>query len=63
MTYREELIELTGQTLNGILSSDSSILSKILDRAVHKQVAETAVGIAQDALNQIDKLTNRPIGT
>ena len=55
MTYREELIELTGQALNGILSSDSSIFAKVLDRAVHKQVAETAVGIAQDALNHIDK--------
>lgn len=58
MTYREELIELTGQALNGILSSDSSILSKVLDRAVHKQVAETAVGIAKDAINHINEITN-----
>ena len=56
MTRREELIELTGQALNGMLSADDSVLTKILDRTVHRQVAETAVGIAVDALRRIDEI-------
>lgn len=56
MTRREELIELTGQVLNGMLSADDSVLTKILDRTVHRQVAETAVGIAVDALRRIDEI-------
>lgn len=56
MTRREELIELTGQALNGMLSADDSVLTKILDRTVHRQVAEMAVGIAEDALKRIDEI-------
>jgi len=56
MTHREELIALTGQALNGMLSADDSVLTKILDRTVHRQVAETAVGIAEDALKRIDEI-------
>ena len=56
MTRREELIELTGQALNGMLSADDSVLTKILDRTVHRQVAETAVVIADDALRRIDEI-------
>lgn len=56
MTRREEFIELTGQALNGMLSADDSVLTKILDRTVHRQVAETAVGIAEDALRRIDEI-------
>ena len=56
MTRREELIELTGQALNGMLSADDSVLTKILDRTVHRQVAETAVGIAVDTLRRIDEI-------
>ena len=56
MTRREELIELTGQALNGMLSADDSVLTKILDRTVHRQVAETAVGIAEDTLRRIDEI-------
>lgn len=59
MTRREELIELTGQALNGMLSADDSVLTKILDRTVHRQVAETAVGIAVDALRRIDEIEKR----
>ena len=55
MTHREELIALTGQALNGMLSADDSVLTKI-DRTVHRQVAETAVGIAEDALRRIDEI-------
>jgi hypothetical protein len=51
---RKELIELSGQVINGILSSDSSIFSKILDRTLHKNVAETAVEIAIKMLNKIN---------
>ena len=59
MTHREELIELTGQALNGMLSADDSVLTKILDRTVHRQVAETVVGIAVDALRRIDEIEKR----
>ncbi len=59
MTRREELIELTGQALNGMLSADDSVLTKILDRTVHRQVAETAVCIAVDALRRIDEIENK----
>jgi hypothetical protein len=55
MTYREELLTLTGQVLNGMLSADDSVLSKIFDRTIHKQVAETAVNIAADSIECINK--------
>ena len=61
MSYREELIELTGQALNGMLSADSSTLSMILDRVDHRLVAKTAVGIAEEAIRQIDRLSNKPV--
>jgi hypothetical protein len=52
---REELLELSGQIVNGILSSDSSVLSKIIDRTMHKQIAESAVEIAKKMLEKIDE--------
>lgn len=61
MSYREELIELTGQALNGMLSADSSTLSMILDRVDHRLVAKTAVGIAEEAIRHIDRLSNKPV--
>ena len=57
MTKREELIELTGQAINGILSSDGTLLSKIFDRATHTQVSELSVSIASEAIKRIDKIT------
>ena len=43
---REEMISLSGQVVNGMLSADDSILSKIIDRTLHKQIAESAVNVA-----------------
>ena len=40
---REELISLSGQVVNGMLSADGSIITKVIDRTLHKQIAETAV--------------------
>lgn len=51
---REELILLSGQVVNGMLSADDSIITKVIDRMLHKQIAETAVDIAYDMLKKID---------
>ena len=48
-------MELSGQVINGMMSADSSILTKILDRAFHKSVAESAVEIAAKMVAEIDK--------
>ena len=55
MDRREELVELAGQVINGIMSADDSVISKILDRSIHSQVAATAVSIASDIQKEIDK--------
>ena len=52
---REELLELSGQIVNGMLSADSSVLSKLIDRTMHKQIAESAVEIAKKMLEKIDE--------
>lgn len=51
---REDLITLSGQVVNGILSADSSVISKVIDRTLHKQIAESAVNIAYEMLKKID---------
>ena len=51
---RKELISLSGQVVNGILSADGSIISKVIDRTLHKQIAETAVDVAYEMLKKID---------
>lgn len=51
---REELILLSGQVVNGMLSADGSIITKVIDRTLHKQIAEMAVNIAYDMLKKID---------
>ena len=51
---REELISLSGQVVNGMLSADGSIITKVIDRTLYKQIAETAVDIAYDMLKKID---------
>lgn len=53
MTH-EELISLSGQIINGMLSADGSIITKVIDRTLHKQIAETAVEIAYNILKKID---------
>jgi len=52
---RQELITLTGQITNGILSADNSLITKLIDRTIHKQIADTAVSIAKDILTKIDQ--------
>lgn len=55
MDRREELLQLAGQVINGMMSADSSLLSKVLDRTMHKQASETAVEIACLIQKEIDK--------
>lgn len=56
MTKREELISLSGQVVNGMMSADGDVWSKLIDRAVHVQVAKVAVAIANDMLKEIDDI-------
>ena len=53
---REELISLSGQVVNGMLSADNSIIYKIIDRTLHKQISETAVDVAFSMLMKIDNM-------
>lgn len=53
---REELISLSGQVANGMLSADGSVISKLIDRTLHKQIAESAVEVAYQMLKKIDEL-------
>jgi hypothetical protein len=55
MDKREELVELSGQIINGMMSADSSILSKVVDRTFHRGIAESAVEIALKMIKEIDK--------
>ena len=58
MDKREELVNLAGQVINGIMSSDSSFLLKAVDRTMHTQAAKVAVDIAVDMQHEIDKHYN-----
>lgn len=51
---REELISLSGQVANGMLSADDSLVAKIIDRTIHKQIASSAVDVAYEMLRIID---------
>ena len=55
-TYnRDELLNLSGQILNGMFSADSSMITKLFDRTIHKWgVADVAVDIAARVLDKID---------
>lgn len=53
---RAELVELSGQVVNGMLSADSSLISKVLDRTLHKQIADAAVDVAFNMLKKIDNM-------
>lgn len=53
---RAEIISLSGQIVNGMLSADSSLITKVIDRTIHKQIADSAVDTAIEMLNKIDKL-------
>ena len=52
---KQALIDLSGQIVNGIMSSDGSLLTKLVDRTLHKNMADIVVGIAVDILNRIEK--------
>ena len=54
---RVELIQLSGQIINGIMSSDSSIFSKICDRTSLDISAKRAVEMASIMLKEINDKT------
>ena len=58
MEKREEIVNLAGQIINGIMSSDSSILSKICDRTASDISAKRAVEMAWIMSEEIDKRLN-----
>ena len=55
MDRRRELIELSGQIINGIMSSDSSFLTKLFDRTLHEGAARITVDLANKIKQEIDK--------
>lgn len=57
MDEREALIALSGQIINGIMSSDSSFLTKLFDRTLHEGAARITVDLASKILEEIDKKT------
>ena len=58
MARREELLELSGQIINGFMSYDSSLLSKLFDRTLHEGTAKMTVTLAEKILEEIDKKEN-----
>lgn len=52
---KNDLITLSGQVINGMLSADSSMLTKLVDRTLHRQIADAAVNIAYEILQKIDR--------
>lgn len=54
MEKREEIVNLAGQIINGIMSSDSSIFSKICDRTASDISARRAVEMAWIMSEEID---------
>ena len=61
MDRRSELTQLSGQIINGIMSADSSIFSKILIGAFKKNVAVVAVEIADKMIRKIDEIDGKQI--
>ena len=56
MARREELIELSGQIVNGIMSSDNSVFAKLFDRGVLIDgTAKMTVEIAEKIIEEIEK--------
>lgn len=58
MEKRDEIVNLAGQIINGIMSSDSSIFSKICDRTASDISARRAVEMAWIMSEEIDKRLN-----
>jgi hypothetical protein len=55
MSTKDALIELSGQIINGMMSSDSSIITKMFDRSVHCGTAKATVNLAVKILEEIDR--------
>lgn len=55
MDKRQELVELSGQIINGIMSSDSSFLTKLFDRTLHEGAARITVDLVYKIQQEIDK--------
>ena len=51
---KNDLISLSGQVINGMLSADGSMLTKLVDRTLHRQIADAAVNIAYEMLQKIN---------
>ena len=51
---KNDLITLSGQVINVMLSADSSMLTKLVDRTLHRQIADAAVNIAYEMLQKIN---------
>ena len=55
MDRREEIIVLCGQIVNGIMASDDSVMSKVLDRCLHDAVASATVSLAVRIQDLVDE--------
>ena len=55
MLREDAIIQLTGQALNGMLSSDTTIIEKLWTEATHKRIGAIAADIAIEAYNTIKK--------
>lgn len=55
MDKREEIIALSGQIINGIMSSDDSLFSKVCDRTASDFSTKLAVDMAFKMIDEIDK--------
>lgn len=58
MDRKEKLLELSGQIVNGIMSSDGTLLTKLFDRTLHEETAKTVVDLAEKILEEINKREN-----
>ena len=59
MGKRGEIVELAGQIVNGMMSADGTVLTKLVDRTLHRSVASVAVGIAFEMVDEIDRLMDK----
>lgn len=58
MNRREALVELSGQIINGMLSADGSLFTKLMDRELlHENTARTTVDLAVRILDKIEENT------
>lgn len=55
MTQEEAIVSLSGQVVNGIMSSNSSIITKALEAPFHTKIAEISVKIAVKMYEEIQK--------